>query len=168
MWDLAPQPGIKPWPPVLENQSLGHWITREVLWILFPQQMNFTHALQEQGSRPFSRWASRWELIPDPPQARGLKPLLENMQAWIYSELQDLIFVGNSCQASGSTPQIMAVIVADFPTPLILRHWVFDLAALSKKLGCHPTTYETLHLLLLRYISHVRIDRPIELIGRIS
>ena len=44
------------------------------------------------------------------------------MQAWIGSELQDLIFVGNSFQASGSTPQIVAVIVADFPMPLLLRH----------------------------------------------
>ena len=29
MWDLAPWPGIKPWPPTLAAQSLSHWSTRE-------------------------------------------------------------------------------------------------------------------------------------------
>ena len=31
MWDLTPQPGIKPKPPAVEVQSLNHWTTREVL-----------------------------------------------------------------------------------------------------------------------------------------
>ena len=31
MWDLVPQPGIKPRPPALGMRSLSHWITREVL-----------------------------------------------------------------------------------------------------------------------------------------
>ena len=26
---LVPQPGIKPWPPAVETQSLNHWTTRE-------------------------------------------------------------------------------------------------------------------------------------------
>ena len=30
MWDLVPWPGIKPRPPALGAQSLGHWTTREV------------------------------------------------------------------------------------------------------------------------------------------
>ena len=29
MWDLVPWPGIKPRPPALGGQSLGHWTTRE-------------------------------------------------------------------------------------------------------------------------------------------
>ena len=35
MWDLAPWPGIKPRPPVLEAWSLSHWTTREVPHIFF-------------------------------------------------------------------------------------------------------------------------------------
>lgn len=61
-------------------------------------------------------------MIPDPPQAKGLKPPLENMRVWICSELWDLIFLGNSFQTSVSTPKIMAIIVVDFPMPLILRY----------------------------------------------
>ena len=30
MWDLVPQPGIKPRAPVLRDQSLSHWTTRGV------------------------------------------------------------------------------------------------------------------------------------------
>ena len=30
MWDLVPQPGIKPGPPALGAWSLTHWTTREV------------------------------------------------------------------------------------------------------------------------------------------
>ena len=30
MWDLIPQPGIKPRPPALRVWSLSHWTTREV------------------------------------------------------------------------------------------------------------------------------------------
>ena len=30
MWDLVPQSGIKPRPPVLEARSLSSWITREI------------------------------------------------------------------------------------------------------------------------------------------
>ena len=30
MWDLVPQPGIKPVPPALGAQSLNHGATREV------------------------------------------------------------------------------------------------------------------------------------------
>ena len=30
MWDLIPQPGIKPGPPALGVWSLSHWTTREV------------------------------------------------------------------------------------------------------------------------------------------
>ena len=30
MWDLVPQPGIKPGPPELAAQSLSHGTTREV------------------------------------------------------------------------------------------------------------------------------------------
>ena len=30
MWDLVPQPGIKPGPPALGAQSLSHWTTTEV------------------------------------------------------------------------------------------------------------------------------------------
>ena len=30
MWDLVPQPGIKPGPPALGAESLSHWTTREV------------------------------------------------------------------------------------------------------------------------------------------
>ena len=33
--DLAPQPGIKPGPPVLGVQSLNHWATREVPCLIF-------------------------------------------------------------------------------------------------------------------------------------
>ena len=29
-WDLVPQPGIEPRPPVLGTQSPSHWTTREV------------------------------------------------------------------------------------------------------------------------------------------
>ena len=35
VWDLVPQPGLKPKPPVLGAQSLSHWTTREVLAFLF-------------------------------------------------------------------------------------------------------------------------------------
>ena len=31
MWDLVPQPGIKPYPPALGAWSLCHWTTREGL-----------------------------------------------------------------------------------------------------------------------------------------
>ena len=31
VWDLIPQPGIKPMPSAVEVQSLNHWTTREVL-----------------------------------------------------------------------------------------------------------------------------------------
>ena len=31
LWDLIPQPGIKPGPPAMGTQSLSHWTTREVL-----------------------------------------------------------------------------------------------------------------------------------------
>ena len=31
MWDLVPQPGIKPRPPALGAWSLSHWITRDML-----------------------------------------------------------------------------------------------------------------------------------------
>ena len=30
MWDLVPQPGIKPGPLQLGGQSLSHWTTKEV------------------------------------------------------------------------------------------------------------------------------------------
>ena len=30
LWDLVPQPGIKPVPPILEVQSLNNWTAREV------------------------------------------------------------------------------------------------------------------------------------------
>ena len=30
MWDLVPQPGIKPSPPALTAGSLNHWTNREV------------------------------------------------------------------------------------------------------------------------------------------
>ena len=30
MWDLVPQPGIKPGPPALGAKGLNHWTTREV------------------------------------------------------------------------------------------------------------------------------------------
>ena len=30
MWDLAPQPGMEPRPPVLGPRSLSHWASREV------------------------------------------------------------------------------------------------------------------------------------------
>ena len=30
MWDLVPQPGIKPGPSALETQSFSHWTTKEV------------------------------------------------------------------------------------------------------------------------------------------
>ena len=30
MWDLVPWSGVKPRPPTLQGQSLGHWTTREV------------------------------------------------------------------------------------------------------------------------------------------
>ena len=35
MWDLVPQPGIKPGPPALGTWSLGHWATRDVPTIIF-------------------------------------------------------------------------------------------------------------------------------------
>lgn len=35
MWDLVPQPEIKPGPPLLEARSLSHWTTREVPTIGF-------------------------------------------------------------------------------------------------------------------------------------
>ena len=31
VWDIVPQPGIEPWSPALEAQSLSHWTTRECL-----------------------------------------------------------------------------------------------------------------------------------------
>ena len=31
VWDIVPQPGIEPWSPALETQSLNHWTTRESL-----------------------------------------------------------------------------------------------------------------------------------------
>ena len=31
VWDIVPQPGIEPWSPALETQSLSHWTTRESL-----------------------------------------------------------------------------------------------------------------------------------------
>ena len=37
IWDLVPQPGIKPGPPALEAWSLGHWTTREVSICAFLQ-----------------------------------------------------------------------------------------------------------------------------------
>ena len=39
MWDLVPQPGIKPRPPALGAWSLSHWTTREV------QTFNFVAAV---------------------------------------------------------------------------------------------------------------------------
>ena len=30
MWDLVPQPGIKPGPPALGAQSFSHWTTKEI------------------------------------------------------------------------------------------------------------------------------------------
>ena len=35
MWDLVPQPGIKPGPPALGARSLTHWTTRKVPTFLF-------------------------------------------------------------------------------------------------------------------------------------
>ena len=35
MWDLVPQPGMKPMPSVLGVQSLSHWTTREVPPVVF-------------------------------------------------------------------------------------------------------------------------------------
>ena len=32
---LVPRPGIKPLPPLLEDQSLNHWTAREVPFCLF-------------------------------------------------------------------------------------------------------------------------------------
>ena len=32
---LVPWPGIEPTPPAVEVQSLNHWTTKEVWWLLF-------------------------------------------------------------------------------------------------------------------------------------
>ena len=36
MWILVPCPGIKPRPPALEEQSLNHWTTKQVLGLSVP------------------------------------------------------------------------------------------------------------------------------------
>ena len=49
MWDLVPQPGIKPASPALEAWSLNHWTTREVpkfQHILTIKSHTFSHDLQ--------------------------------------------------------------------------------------------------------------------------
>lgn len=65
VWDLVPQAGIEPWPPVLENQVLATGLPEKSCEPFSQQKAIFTDALQEQGSRPFSRWASdeNWSLI---------------------------------------------------------------------------------------------------------
>ena len=45
MWDLVPQPGIEPGPPALGTQSLGHWMTLEVLVLILKSE----NLLQKQA-----------------------------------------------------------------------------------------------------------------------
>lgn len=41
IWDLVPRQEFKPGPPALAAQSLGHWITREVLGKVFKERWIF-------------------------------------------------------------------------------------------------------------------------------
>ena len=52
MWDLVPQPRVKPGPPALGGRSLSHWTTREV------PQSPFYHPQFELHLSPFTERGS--------------------------------------------------------------------------------------------------------------
>ena len=43
MWDLVPQPGIEPGPPVLGAQSCSQWTTREAPALFFNEDIQLFH-----------------------------------------------------------------------------------------------------------------------------
>ena len=40
---LVPWSGIEPVPPAMKAQSLDHWATREVPWVLYSLNLNLTN-----------------------------------------------------------------------------------------------------------------------------
>ena len=80
MWNLVPQPGVEPLPPVLGVWSLSHWTSRAVLNTTFyssfaaltspvtkqlEDQLELRQACPVSGPRKASTWTNLFSSIPD-------------------------------------------------------------------------------------------------------
>ena len=62
-WDFVLQPGIKPTPPALEEQSLNHWTTREFLLFEFELKADTCpqKGISESANVLYQQWATQFQ-----------------------------------------------------------------------------------------------------------
>ena len=75
---LVPQPGIEPMPPIMEVQSLNHWIARETPTLHFRMITLAGSSVRNTAREERLHKTVRWETI------RAAKELKEHCHLFIY------------------------------------------------------------------------------------
>ena len=90
MWNLVPQPGIKPRPPALGAWSPSHWATRKVPWASFLYTNNEPFAKGIKRTIPFIIASKRIKYL-GINLTKEIKGLYTENNKWLLKEIKTQI-----------------------------------------------------------------------------